>query len=95
VNTTPMGWKNAPQIAGAIKKDARGLGMVDAVEVDGVEIAIPELCYAVACVGCGITMHLQMIPQRDRNNQIVGWLFSCETCRPSLIGREFAFVIQD
>ena len=56
------------------------------------ETPVPELQYAIACVGCGITMHLQMIAHRDTDGQIVGWLFSCEECQPDIIGRQVIFV---
>ena len=51
------------------------------------EIAYPEDRYSVACIGCGIEAHLQLIPHRDSDNLIVGWVFCCEGCRPQVIGR--------
>lgn len=75
------------EAAKAIQDDARDLGLAEA--------GIPEQRYAVACVGCAITMHLQMIPQRDKYDQIVGWLFCCEECRPSVIGKILLFAFPE
>jgi hypothetical protein len=51
------------------------------------EIAIPEDRYSIACVGCGIETHLQMIPHKNYCGILVGWVFCCEKCRPNIIGR--------
>lgn len=59
----------------------------DMFEQDPTKLVIPEDRYGIACIGCGIEMHLQMIPQRDSEGIMVGWVFSCESCRPKIIGR--------
>lgn len=58
---------------------------------DTTEIAVPEDCYGIACIGCGIELHLQMIPHRDQHHLLVGWVFCCEKCRPNIIGRRVWF----
>ena len=51
-------------------------------------IAMPETRYAIVCVKCGTTQHLQMIPHRSGyDGCIVGWVFCCEDCRPAIIGK--------
>ena len=65
------------------RQDARP-ALLDAEET---EIALPEDRYGIACIGCGIEMHLQMLPHRDESGLLVGWVFCCEGCRPQLIGR--------
>jgi hypothetical protein len=55
--------------------------------LDQTEIAYPEARYGIACIGCGIESHLQMIPHREQYGVLVGWVFCCEKCRPNIIGR--------
>ena len=51
-------------------------------------IAMPETRYAIVCVKCGITQHLQMIPHRSGyDGCVVGWVFCCEDCRPAIVGK--------
>lgn len=57
------------------------------LDAEDTEIAMPEDRYGVACIGCGIEMHLQMLPHRDGSGLLVGWVFCCEKCRPEIIGR--------
>ena len=60
------------------------------------EIARPEDRYSIACIGCGIEMHLQMVPHRNEYNLLVGWVFCCQECLPDVIGRRVWFdPIQD
>ena len=56
-------------------------------EAEETEIAYPEDRYGIACIGCGIEMHLQMMPHRDKSGLLCGWVFCCEKCRPAIIGR--------
>ena len=58
---------------------------------DYTEIAYPENRYAIACIGCGVESHLQMIPHREQYGVLVGWVFVCEKCRPNIIGRRMWF----
>jgi len=64
-------------------------------EAEETEIAYPEDRYGVACIGCAIEMHLQMIPHRNEDGLLVGWVFCCEKCRPEIIGRRMWFGEQD
>lgn len=47
----------------------------------------PEQNYLVTCYLCGIRTDLQMIPHR-KDEQLVGWIFACLSCAPSLYGAE-------
>ena len=73
------------------KQQAEIRGQPGASDEDLTEIAYPEDRYGVACIGCGIESHLQMIPHRCGEGLLVGWIFCCETCRPDIIGRRVWF----
>ena len=52
------------------------------------QVTKPDEHYTTHCFGCGTEEKLMMIPAR-RQEHIVGWIFSCTKCEPSLIGKLF------
>ena len=44
----------------------------------------------IACVHCGTTKGLKMIPHRDRKEYIVGWLFTCYNCVDLMVDKTVA-----
>jgi len=47
----------------------------------------PERRFLASCYLCGIRTDLEMIPHR-KDERLVGWIFSCLSCAPSLYGAE-------
>lgn len=48
----------------------------------------PEGKYVVRCIRCESTESLVMIPHKNLEDSLVGWLFSCQKCAPHLYGAE-------
>lgn len=44
----------------------------------------------IACVHCTKTKGLKMIPHRNRNDCIVGWLFVCYNCVDLMVDKTVA-----
>lgn len=79
----PMGYDKEEQANQALLEKQNECG-----DAEVTQIAYPEDRYGLACIGCGIEMYLQMIPHRNSDNILVGWVFSCERCRSDIIGRQ-------
>ena len=47
-----------------------------------------ELEQYMACYNCGSRIGLVLMPHRNINNDIVGWLFACKSCWKLLAGRD-------
>jgi transcriptional regulator with XRE-family HTH domain len=47
----------------------------------------PERQFLASCYLCSIRTDLEMLPHR-KNGRLVGWIFSCRSCAPSLYGAE-------
>lgn len=54
----------------------------------------PEQRYLAHCYLCGIRTDLEMLPHR-KNGRLVGWIFSCMSCAPSLYGAELTAILND
>ena len=91
----PMGSRDeeliAQEAARLVDRQQQEVLRKEDADLESTEIAYPEDRYGIACIGCGIEMHLQMIPHRDKENLLVGWVFACEKCRPNIIGRRVWF----
>jgi len=44
--------------------------------------------YVIACMGCGETKGLVQYAHRNKNKNIVGFLYSCEKCTKALEGQD-------
>lgn len=47
----------------------------------------PERRFRASCYLCGIRTDLEILPHR-KDSRLVGWIFSCPSCAPSLHGAE-------
>jgi transcriptional regulator with XRE-family HTH domain len=54
----------------------------------------PEARFLASCYLCGIRTDLQMIPHR-KDERLVGWIFACLSCAPSLYGAELIATLPD
>jgi len=43
--------------------------------------------YVVRCVGCGQSSDLEMFAHRNRDRELVGWMFVCMGCREDWRGK--------
>jgi hypothetical protein len=53
-------------------------------------ITEPEGKFIVHCIGCGTPDNLCMIPHRG-DGDMVGWIFACSDCAPTLYGTDLVF----
>ena len=43
--------------------------------------------YIIYCILCKTDKRLCMIPHKDNNVKIVGWIFTCPSCQPKIAAK--------